>query len=243
MSRRPPRRRSTHWAAYLWPGLPHLWVRGSLAGMALALGFTVLLNVWVLSVAVWPAWLEPRLKFACGVGAGLLWFAALAETRGELRRLARSRDDEAAEAKPDAHEPHPNDVLLKEAQRAYLSADYVVAERALRRALASDWRDVEARLWHATLLRRTGRLRRAERQLRRLERFDDAAAWSYEIAQEWRRLTRLTKPTGVDAPSGTSPQADQQATITQRDDPTPAETMIAGRIGPEVRRSPERNAA
>ncbi|MEM6798074.1 MAG: hypothetical protein AAF589_01045, partial [Planctomycetota bacterium] len=71
-----PRRtveRRLHWAAYLWPGLPHLWNEGSWAGLALALGFTVLLNASVLSVAVWPEWLPERVKLACGLTTALVW--------------------------------------------------------------------------------------------------------------------------------------------------------------------------
>jgi tetratricopeptide (TPR) repeat protein len=208
--------------------------------MALALAFTVLLNVWVLSVALWPAWLEPRLKFACGVGAGLLWFAALVETRGELRRVAERRAADESEEQPLASQRNPNDDLLKEAQHAYLRADYVAAERALRRALARDPRDVEALLWHATLLRRTGRLHRAERRLRRLERLDDARGWSFEVAAEWRRLRSLATPAATAGPPGTSPRAEQQGTITDRDDQHDTTPAIAGRIGPgapQTRRS------
>ena len=86
-----PRRRHVHWIAYLWPGLPHLWIRGSVAGLSLALAFSVLLNVLILATLVWPEWLDLRLTFGCGLCAAVLWLAALWETRRELRRIAEAR--------------------------------------------------------------------------------------------------------------------------------------------------------
>lgn len=195
MPRRQPRRR-LHWAAYLWPGLPHLWVRGSLAGLTLALAFSVLLNVLVLATAVWPAWLEPRLKFACGITAFGLWIAALVETRGELRRLAAER--EAAKPTDDIApitESPPSDELLTSAQTYYLRGDWPEAERLLRRAIRHDSDDFEARFWLVSVLRNAGRLRQAERLLRRAERRDAAQAWRREIEDERNRLKeRLASP-------------------------------------------------
>ena len=194
MARRKPQRRM-HWAAYLWPGLPHLWVRGSLAGLTLALAFSVLLNVLILGLLVWPGWLETRLKFACGAAAALLWLAALYETRQELRRLAAEAEEEGADSEA-TEEPNPNDELLKTAQASYLRGDWPQAERSLRRALRRDRRDPEARLWLATLLQRTGRAKQARRQLARCERLDDAQPLRHEIAAEW----ALLKPETALAP-------------------------------------------
>lgn len=175
-----------HWVAYLWPGLPHLWINGSLAGLSLALAFSVLMNVLILAVLVWPEWLELRLKVACGIGATLLWLAALWETRGELRRLAARHELEEQENETKTLEEieHPNDQRLRDAQHSYLQGDWVRTEQILRKAVRTDRRDVEASLWYATLLCRTGRLRPAARRLKRLMRLDNAIPWRYEIEQE-----------------------------------------------------------
>lgn len=189
LPRRKPRRR-LHWVAYLWPGLPHLWVRGSLAGLTLALAFSVVLNVLVLGTLVWPAWLESRLKFACALTGAILWVAALWETRGELRRLAAER--EAAEIEPQTNQQEPNqlgDELLRTAQGMYLRGDWLGAERTLRKAIRRDRDDFEARFWLVSVLRQAGRPQQAERLLRRVERRDAAAAWPTEIIDERRRLT------------------------------------------------------
>lgn len=194
MPRRKPRRRLP-WAAYLWPGLPHLWVRGSLAGLTLALAFSVLLNVLVVATLVWPSWLESRLKFACAITALGLWIAALWETRGELKRLAAER--EAREANEDSvpTEPNqPNDQLLRKAQTCYLQGDWVDAERSLRTAIRNDRDDFEARFWLVSVLRCSGRARQAERLLRRVERLDAAVGWRHEVRDERQRIEALLYP-------------------------------------------------
>jgi hypothetical protein len=213
LPRRKPRRH-LHWVAYLWPGLPHLWVRGSLAGLTLALAFSVLLNVLVLATLVWPAWLESRLKFACAGTAVVLWLAALWETRGELRRLAaeRQKADDAEPAETDRTTTVPNDSLLGEAQTSYLRGDWLTAERRLREAIRRDRDDFEARFWLVSVLRTAGRHRHAERLLRRVERLDAAVAWRHEIADERRRLDQLLQP-AIDQEDPTSSQEDTEPTI------------------------------
>lgn len=207
MPRRPPRRR-LHWAAYLWPGLPHLWVRGSLAGLTLALAFSVLLNVLVLATLVWPAWLEPRLKFGCAVVALGLWIAALWETRGELRRLAALREASEQQDEPESEEtPEPNDLLLQQAQTSYLRGDWLEAERPLRAAIRADRDDFEARFWLVSVLRNSGRLRQAERWLRRLERLDAAAPWRHELQDERRRIERQLAPPETATPENSEEDA------------------------------------
>ena len=46
-----------HWTAYLWPGLPHLWIRGSWAGLAVAVGFMALANTMLLASFVYREWI------------------------------------------------------------------------------------------------------------------------------------------------------------------------------------------
>jgi hypothetical protein len=49
-----------HWSAYLWPGLPQVWLRGSYVGLALAIGFTALANVLLVATLAWDEWLPQR---------------------------------------------------------------------------------------------------------------------------------------------------------------------------------------
>jgi len=66
----------------------------------------------------------------------------------------------------------------------YLQADWFESERALRRLLEENPRDLDAGLMLATLLRRTGRPGEAERELDRIERFDGSEKWELEIRRE-----------------------------------------------------------
>lgn len=203
------RRRTLPWWAFLWPGLPHLWLRGSLAGMTLAVAFSVLLNVLVLATLVWPAWLESRLKVACGVCVAALWVAALVDTRGELRRLADERETSETGDAPPTNE---NDRRLRAAQTAYLQGELTAALRGLRQAVRADRRDIECRIWYAMTLRRSGRLSSARRQLGRLERLDDAAPWRDEIDRERAAIERLEQPSAPDQhQSQTDPQTFESA--------------------------------
>ncbi|TWT34036.1 hypothetical protein KOR34_38720 [Posidoniimonas corsicana] len=191
---KPPRRRRAHWLAYLWPGLPHLWISGSLAGLALAVAFTVLLNVLILTTVVWPQWLAPQVQAACGVSVAVLWIAALVETRGELRRLALQRETrQQFAADPDAglselSENRRSDALLQLAQRHYLRAEWSDAERVLRTQLKRDAQDADAQLLLADVHRRMGRNADALRRLRRLSTKEEADRWRFEIGREVARL-------------------------------------------------------
>ena len=185
-------RRSVHWAAYLWPGLPHLWIAGSWAGLILALSFTVLLNLVLVTTLVWTDWLPARVQLACAALLGVIWLAAVIETRFELRRIAASRQqsgdcadsgvDGTLEA--DQEEGIPADELFRQAQAAYLRGDWLAAERSLLDLLRLDRRDIEGQLLLATLWRHSGRFDEAVGQLDRLQRLEDAAAWQFEINRE-----------------------------------------------------------
>ncbi|MEM8864692.1 MAG: hypothetical protein AAGF31_04015 [Planctomycetota bacterium] len=197
------------WAAYLWPGLPHLWNEGSWAGLTLAVGFTVLLNTLILTTFVWPEWLPERVKLACGVSTALIWLVALLETRGELRRQAVRRNSaenqheetenpsaQTAEIAADSpatptsakHDSQELDTQFGEAQRLYLRGDWVATEQTLVKLLRVDRDDIEAQLLLASVWQATERNGKARRLLTRLARRQDAEAWQYEVARELERL-------------------------------------------------------
>lgn len=203
-------KRRLHWAAYLWPGLPHLWNGGSWAGLTLAVGFAVLLNTLILAVFVWPQWLPERPKLLCGLSVAAIWMAAIWETRGELRRqaarLASNNSEEedsesqlgtTGEIEREQEFGHDNepiqlktadanrlDELFVESQRHYLAEDWIESERSLVTLLRIDRDDIEARLLLAGIMRRSGRERKAVRVLNRLARREDAAGWLFEIDRE-----------------------------------------------------------
>ena|GEM_PF-577552 len=184
-----------HWFAYLWPGFPHLWNRGSWAGLALAVGFTVLLNALLAATLVWAEWMSPGVR---QIGYGVLaviWSLAWLESRADWRRyLAERRVVELSAqqtiagstpgAMVDGESEELVDRLFRDAQVQYLAGDWVRCEQLLRQLLKLDKRDVEGRLLLASMWRHLGRMEEAARHLHRLERLEAAAPWSYEIARE-----------------------------------------------------------
>jgi hypothetical protein len=175
-----------HWSAHLWPGLAHLWVRGSWAGLALAIGFTALANLLAATTLVWNEWLPPRVRWIGALVLAVIWLLAWVEGRADWRRWLSEWSE--GESLPAVDAAQRSDEWFREAQQAYLAGDWVLAEKTLLRLLKLDGRDAEARLMLATLWRHEGRTDAANRELDRLERLETAAAWEYEIACERERI-------------------------------------------------------
>lgn len=184
--------RKIHKTAYFWPGLPQLWIRGSWAGLLVAVGFTALANVLLLATLVFGEWLSIETRL---MGLGMLvvvWLLARWQSRAE--RLAFRLDatdatdatdeDELNDEEATQRPPAERDLIFREAQGHYLSNDWVATEQVLLKLLKQDARDVESRLMLATLWRHQGRGAEALRQLDRLERLEAAENWQHEIAAE-----------------------------------------------------------
>ena len=84
----------------------------------------------------------------------------------------------------------PDEDAFGEALDHYLKGDYYQAEQMLEGLLRRNVRDLDARLMLATLLRHTGRLDEATRQLDTLARFEGAGKWELEIEQERELLAK-----------------------------------------------------
>lgn len=171
-----------HWTLQLWPGLPQLWLRGSWAGLALAVGFTALANLLAASALVWNEWLPPRVRWIGLATLGGVWVLAWIEGRADWRRMIAELS--GGELTPPADLAAQSDQWFREAQRAYLAGNWVSAEQTLLKLLKQDSRDAEARLMLATLWRHEGRKDDAADQLDRLNRLETGAPWRYEISRE-----------------------------------------------------------
>ncbi len=150
----------SHRMAQLWPGLPHLWNQGSWVGLALAVGFTVLLNT-LLATLVFHEWMASQVRWAVCGALLVIWLLAWWENRAD----GKAEDDSQFQA----------------AQRSYLAADWVTTERLLLELLRRDSRDVEGRLMLATLWQHQGRKEEALGQLEKLQQLETAEPWQYEI--------------------------------------------------------------
>jgi tetratricopeptide (TPR) repeat protein len=172
--------RKTPWAAYLWPGLPALWIDGAWSGLALALSAAALLDVLLLSTLVWVEWFP-----AATVKLG--WCLATGFWIGAAVLAVKER------SKSGVDQQQSLEGLFRRAQAEYLQGDYFQAEATLAELLEANPRDAEGRLLLATLLRHTKRYPEAEDQLKQLTRFETAARWQIEINSERARIKKLRK--------------------------------------------------
>jgi hypothetical protein len=162
----------TPWATYLWPGLAQLWRRGSWLGLAVAVGFALLLNLAILATLFWIELLSARVRTSVYLGIAVFWVGS-AVVAYHARR--RSEAEGSVEKDEDG---------LRAAIEQYLKGNWFETERALESLLRRNPRDIEAGLMWATLMRRQGRLHEAVKELDRIERFEGHQKWELEIRRE-----------------------------------------------------------
>jgi len=160
----------------LWPGLPWLWLRGSLTGLVLALAFAVVLDAAVVVTWIWNELVELPVAIGIWTAAAAIFVASTASAIQSFPPpLVLGRDAAA-------------DAMFVAARDAYLARDWTTAEAGLRTLLARFPTDGEAQLLLATLLRRVGRGAEARVALEQLSHADSGAAWRTAIARELDRL-------------------------------------------------------
>mgnify|MGYP006278791875 CR=1 FL=1 len=160
----------------IWPGLPWLWLRGSLSGLVLAVAFAASVDMAIVATFIWPGLVELRLTLGLWTAVAAIWLVSTVSAAATFPPpITVPRRDEA-------------DALFAQARDAYLARDWLQAEARVRRLLEISPTDGEAQLLHASLLRRTGRSAEARKALEKLVRSDSGAAWRHEVAAELRRL-------------------------------------------------------
>lgn len=188
---------SVRYLTLVWPGLPWLWLRGSLAGLVLAVAFAVTLDVALITTFIWPDLVELSFILAVWTAAAIVWLVSTVSAVAAFPPpLARSVPAEV-------------DPLFVRARAAYLARDWIAAETRLRELLTLAPTDGEAQLLLGTLLRRTGRLAEARRALEQLSRSDSGIRWSRAIAAELGRLeARPAQESDAENDPATLPLAD-----------------------------------
>jgi len=142
----------------------------------MAIGFTALLNLLLLTTLVWTELLHRTWVVVGWATLGLAWTAAavVAARLAGMTQLGSSSVEQ--------------EDLFRAAQKEYLRGHWFEAEAALTTLLGAAPKDIEARLLLATLLRHTGRVREARQQLTALQRLDGAEQWENEINHEHQLL-------------------------------------------------------
>jgi hypothetical protein len=172
----------------VWPGMPWLWLRGSFAGLVLALAFALALDVAVFTTWIWSELVDFRLSLALWTATAVVWLiSTVSAVTGFPPPIPHGRDAAA-------------DALLVKARDAYLARDWLAAETKLRTLLDLSPTDGEAQLLLGTLLRRVGRLDEAAAAFETLSRSDAGAPWLHSIARELERIASARQPSAaVDA--------------------------------------------
>jgi hypothetical protein len=160
----------------LWPGLPWLWLRGSRAGLVLALAFALAVDVAVLTTWIWTELVDVRWVLTLWTAVAALWLAATASAAAAFPRPIPAGRDAATEP------------IFVRARDAYLARDWLGAETQLRTLLELAPTDGEAQLLMASLFRRVGRTAEARTALEQLARSDAGGPWRTEIAGELERM-------------------------------------------------------
>lgn len=162
----------------VWPGLPWLWLRGSIGGLVIALAFAVLLDMAVVTTWIWSELVDLQVSIGIWTATIAVWMVATVSAMSAFPAPIPRHRDAAV------------DRLFLEARDAYLGRDWLSAERKLRAVLGMAPTDGEAQLLLATLLRRVGRDAESKKALEQLARSDCGAPWRTAIARELALLDR-----------------------------------------------------
>lgn len=167
-----------HYWTCLWPGMSELWWRGRLSALPTAVAFAAVVNALLIAKFIYPGWLSGALvMLACWIAVAA-WGVLTVRAFRELPLLLSPRQ---VSDQPDR---------FAEAQTAYLTGNYALAEEALTAGLSIEPRDPPALLLLAAVLRHTGRLHAADALLTEIPKLESAAAWNLEWESERARLER-----------------------------------------------------
>lgn len=169
-----------------WPGLPGLWYRGQTSSLLLAVGFSILLNLALVSTFLWPWSLGETFPLVAWPIILLIWITSAWVAYKTLPDWVSVPKI----ATPDT--PQRSDTLFIRAQQEYLRGHWPESETMLRRCLHNWPRDIEARLLLATLLRHTRRLYDASAELENLLKYDESINWISEIRREQKLIELIT---------------------------------------------------
>lgn len=161
-----------------WPGLPALWYRGSTSSLLVAIGFSVLLNVALITSFIWPWSLGEVFPAIAWPLIVLIW------TVSAVSAYRRLPDVMSAPTSEKVADLRPPDTLFIQAQSEYLKGHWEESASLLHRLILRTPRDMEARLLLATQSRHTRNFEEARSQLNELQKFDESIEWQFEIERE-----------------------------------------------------------
>lgn len=172
----------------------------------MAIGFSLVLNLALVSTFLWPALLGEFIPAIAWPIIFLVWLISTWTSFELVEQLSappkmsseQERNDFSAEKSGIINYDSQSDfdetatgTLFNRAQLEYLKGQWTAAETLLKERLNQAERDIEARLLLATLFRHTGKLDSAFDQLDQMECFDDSVHWDFEIRRERQLIDQL----------------------------------------------------
>lgn len=170
-----------------WPGLARLWTKGDWSSLWIAIGFSLLVNLTLVSTFVWPQLLGDSFPAVAWPLILVVWIASAFVAYRSLPELL------SIGSAPDVIDLTTDDTLFIQAQAEYLNGSWAEAEQLLARQLERNPRDVQARLLLATLYRHTRRLKPAREQMIEIKKFDESIHWEFEIQREIQLIELIEK--------------------------------------------------
>lgn len=211
----------------LWPGMPWLWLRGSLAGLVLAIAFAVAVEVAMLTTWIWTELVELPISIGLWTAVAAVWLVATVSAVSAFPPPLRSGRGDAA------------DTLFVKARNAYLARDWLLAETQLRTLLDLAPTDGEAQLLLGTLLRRAGRPAEARDALQKLGRSDSGVIWKSAIARE---ITLIAAAEGASDADAAPPDENQTVSAAGATDAGEPATILPLRAAADAADTSERAA-
>jgi hypothetical protein len=150
----------------------------------------------LISTFVWPQLLGDSFPWVAWPLILVVWIASAVVAFRSLPELL------SVGPAPDVIDLNSDDTLFIRAQAEYLNGSWAEAERLLARQLEENPRDVQSRLFLATLFRHTRRMNQARNQLVRLKKFDEWIHWDFEIQREQRLIELIEKQNPTEAKTG-----------------------------------------
>ena len=203
------------WMMYLWPGLPQIWKHGSWIGLAMAVGFALLVNLALMSSLIWIELTTSGMRIIAWILVGSFWMISAMAAYGWQREQISRQQGERLQKE--------YEVPLAEGVQYYLQKNWFEAERVFRRLLRRNSRDTDSRLMLAALMRHTKRFEEAQIQLDRLRRIEGSRKWDIEIDEEQRLLDQLKSD--EQAPRAQAPEDTDSDEIGLEEEPQTRERL------------------
>ncbi|MEL7497399.1 MAG: hypothetical protein AAFN77_07285 [Planctomycetota bacterium] len=195
-----------------WPGLAGLWFRGNVASLLVAVGFSVLLNLALVTSFLWPWSLGEMFPLVAWPIIFMVW------TVSAIVAYQRLPDLMAVPTSEKVADQRPPDTLFIQAQVEYLRGHWQESASLLHQQIGRVPRDIESRLLLATLKRHMRNFEDARQQLDEIEKFDESLEWVFEMARERDLLDLIQQhensEASVEATSDTFNEVSNQAQST-----------------------------